>query len=75
MLTSVGCYVRPCNLKLSFSGANPSAEGQEESLEDGSKTVINLVHSSDLVSTTFSKKDYLTEIKVRNISLQISQGV
>ncbi|KAL9712908.1 hypothetical protein Ac2012v2_004148 [Leucoagaricus gongylophorus] len=44
-------------------GANPSAEEQEEGLEDGSKTVINLVHSSGLVQTNFAKKDYLTSLK------------
>jgi len=44
-------------------GANPSAEDQEEGLDDGAKTVNNIVHSFRLQSTTFDKKSYLTYLK------------
>jgi len=44
-------------------GANPSAEDQEEGLEDGAKTVNNVVHSFRLQSTSFDKKSYLTYLK------------
>jgi hypothetical protein len=44
-------------------GANPSAEDQEESLEDGATQVNNVVHSFRLQSTTFDKKSYLTYLK------------
>jgi len=45
-------------------GANPSAEEQEESLEDGAQMVNNVVHSFRLQSTAFDKKSYLTHLKV-----------
>ncbi|CCO28176.1 Translationally-controlled tumor protein homolog OS=Cryptococcus neoformans var, neoformans serotype D (strain B-3501A) GN=CNBM1320 PE=3 SV=1 [Rhizoctonia solani AG-1 IB] len=44
-------------------GANPSAEEQEEALEDGAKQVNNVVHAFKLQSTTFDKKSYLTHLK------------
>jgi len=44
-------------------GANPSAEEQEEGLEEGSQTVNNLVHSFRLQQTSFDKKTYLTHLK------------
>jgi len=44
-------------------GANPSAEEQEESLEDGAQTVNNVVHSFRLQSTAFDKKTYLSHLK------------
>jgi len=44
-------------------GANPSAEEQEEALEDGAAQVNNVVHSFRLQSTTFDKKSYLTYLK------------
>jgi len=44
-------------------GANPSAEEQEESLEEGAQTVNNVVHSFRLQSTSFDKKSYLTYLK------------
>ncbi|KAI9508934.1 Mss4-like protein [Russula earlei] len=44
-------------------GANPSAEEQEEALEDGAKQVNNVVHSFRLQSTSFDKKSYLTYLK------------
>ena len=45
-------------------GANPSAEEQEEALEDGAVQVNNIVHSFRLQSTTFDKKTYLSYLKV-----------
>ena len=45
-------------------GANPSAEEQEEALEEGATQVNNVVHSFRLQSTTFDKKSYLTYLKV-----------
>jgi hypothetical protein len=44
-------------------GANPSAEDQEEALEDGATQVNNVVHSFRLQSTSFDKKSYLTYLK------------
>ena len=46
-------------------GANPSAEEQQEALENGGQQVINIVHSFRLQPTTFDKKTYLTYLKVR----------
>ncbi|KAJ7682757.1 translationally controlled tumor protein [Mycena polygramma] len=44
-------------------GANPSAEEQEEALEEGAQQVNNVVHSFRLQSTTFDKKSFLTYLK------------
>jgi len=49
-------------------GANPSAEDQEEALEEGATQVNNVVHSFRLQSTTFDKKSYLTYLKVTSFS-------
>ena len=49
-------------------GANPSAEEQEEALqEEGATTVNNVAHSFRLSSTTFDKKTYLNFLKVCGI--------
>ena len=45
-------------------GANPSAEEQDEALEEGATQVNNVVHSFRLQSTTFDKKSYLAYLKV-----------
>ena len=47
-----------------FLGANPSAEEQEEALEDGATQVNNVVHSFRLQQTSFDKKSFLTYLKV-----------
>ncbi|KAL1931209.1 hypothetical protein VTP01DRAFT_10346 [Rhizomucor pusillus] len=44
-------------------GANPSAEGGEETIEEGVQTVNNVVHSAHLTETSFDKKSYMTYIK------------
>ncbi|EPQ59416.1 translationally-controlled tumor protein [Gloeophyllum trabeum ATCC 11539] len=44
-------------------GANPSAEEQDEGVEDGQETVNNVVHSFRLQQTSFDKKSYLTYLK------------
>ncbi|KAF9567313.1 translationally controlled tumor-associated [Agrocybe pediades] len=44
-------------------GANPSAEEQEEALEEGATSVNNVVYSFRLQSTSFDKKSYLTYLK------------
>lgn len=46
-------------------GANPSAEGgdEDEAVEDGAKTVNNVVYSFRLQETSFDKKSYMTYIK------------
>ena len=44
-------------------GANPSAEEQEEDLEEGTETVNNLVYSFRLQPTSFDKKTYLAHLK------------
>ena len=47
----------------SRTGANPSAEEQEEALEDGATQVNSVVHSFRLQSTQFDKKSFLTYLK------------
>jgi hypothetical protein len=47
-----------------FQGANPSAEDQEESLEDGSEQVNNVVHSFRLQRSTFDKSSFVKYLKV-----------
>ncbi|KAG1892404.1 translationally controlled tumor-associated [Suillus subluteus] len=44
-------------------GANPSAEEQEETLEEGQSKVNNVVHSFRLQATTYDKKQYLSHLK------------
>ncbi|SCV03659.1 LAME_0H12200g1_1 [Lachancea meyersii CBS 8951] len=44
-------------------GANPSAEGGDDDVEDGSEMVNNVVHSFRLQQTAFDKKSFLTYIK------------
>ncbi|KAI5124829.1 hypothetical protein M0805_005459 [Coniferiporia weirii] len=44
-------------------GANPSAEEQDDALEEGSSQVNNVVYSFRLQSTSFDKKSYLTYLK------------
>jgi len=44
-------------------GANPSAEEQEEGVEDGAAQVNNVIHSFRLQSTQFDKKSFLTYLK------------
>ncbi|KAF8165303.1 translationally controlled tumor-associated [Crassisporium funariophilum] len=44
-------------------GANPSAEDQDDALEEGSKQVNNVVESFRLQPTSFDKKSYLTYLK------------
>jgi len=44
-------------------GANASAEETEEALEDGAKTVNNIIHTFRLEPTTFDKKSYLLYLK------------
>ncbi|CAE6465401.1 unnamed protein product [Rhizoctonia solani] len=44
-------------------GANPSAEEQEEALEEGAVQVNNVVHSFRLQQSTFDKKGYLAYLK------------
>jgi hypothetical protein len=44
-------------------GANPSAEDQEEALDEGATTVNNVIHSFRLQQTSFDKKSYLTYLK------------
>ncbi|KAA8912806.1 hypothetical protein TRICI_003349 [Trichomonascus ciferrii] len=44
-------------------GANPSAEGGDEEVEDGAITVNNIVYSFRLQETAFDKKSFMTYIK------------
>ncbi|CUS20523.1 LAQU0S01e08526g1_1 [Lachancea quebecensis] len=44
-------------------GANPSTEGGDDDVEDGSEVVNNVVHSFRLQQTAFDKKSFLTYIK------------
>jgi hypothetical protein len=59
-------------------GANPSAEDQDEALEDGAIQVNNVIHSFRLVTSAFDKKAYLTYLKVSgpfSLTLQDSTNV
>jgi hypothetical protein len=47
----------------SRAGANPSAEGVSEDLDEGVIQVNNVIHSFQLEKTEFDKKTYLTYIK------------
>lgn len=44
-------------------GANPSAEGGDEGVEEHVETVNNVVHSFRLNPTAFDKKSYMVYIK------------
>lgn len=44
-------------------GANPSADGEDEALEEGAEQVNNVVYSFRLQPTNFDKKSFLTYIK------------
>lgn len=44
-------------------GGNPSADGGDDGVEEGAKTVINVVNAADLQQTSFDKKSYLTYLK------------
>ncbi|KAI7855024.1 translationally controlled tumor protein [Circinella umbellata] len=44
-------------------GANPSAEGGDEGVEEGAQTVNNVIHSFRLTETAFDKKSYMSYIK------------
>jgi tRNA A37 threonylcarbamoyladenosine synthetase subunit TsaC/SUA5/YrdC len=50
-------------------GANPSAEEQEEALDDTKQTVIDVVHSFRLNETSFDKKSYLSHLKSKTTYL------
>ncbi|PFH52766.1 hypothetical protein AMATHDRAFT_56183 [Amanita thiersii Skay4041] len=56
-------------------GANPSAEETEEALEDGAKTVNNVIHSFRLQPTSFDKKSFLTYLKgyMKQIEKKLSE--
>lgn len=53
-------------------GGNPSAEEQEEALENGATQVNNVVHAHRLQQTSFDKKSYLTYLKVRSFVSSMS---
>ena len=64
----IGTFFRVCEPLSCLTwdrvlGANPSAEEQEESLEEGAQTVNNVIHSFRLQTTQFDKKSYLTYLK------------
>lgn len=44
-------------------GANPSAEGGDEGVEESAQTVNNVVYSFRLTETAFDKKSYMSYIK------------
>lgn len=63
---SLPIFDLPCGKRSQcrFLGGNPSAEEQEEELEEGASTVNNVVHSFRLQSTQYDKKSYLQHLKV-----------
>lgn len=56
-----------CALTGCALGANPSAEEQDEGLEEGAIQVNNVVHSFRLQSTAFDRKSFLLYLKVSMI--------
>jgi len=44
-------------------GGNASAEEAAETLDDGARQVIDLVHNQQLCETSYAKKDYMAHIK------------
>ncbi|RPB21187.1 translationally controlled tumor-associated [Terfezia boudieri ATCC MYA-4762] len=56
-------------------GANASAEGGDEELEDGVEIVNNVVASFQLSQTSFDKKGYLTYLKgyMKSIKAELSE--
>jgi hypothetical protein len=52
-----------CAADVRGAGANASAEEGGEALEDGARTVNNVVHSFRLQPTQFDKKSYLSHLK------------
>ncbi|KII95152.1 hypothetical protein PLICRDRAFT_97635 [Plicaturopsis crispa FD-325 SS-3] len=56
-------------------GANPSAEEQDEAVEDGAVQVNNVVHSFRLASTSFDKKSFLTYLKgyMKSVKAKLSE--
>jgi len=56
-------------------GANPSAEEQDEALEDGATQVNNIIHSFRLQATTFDKKSFLTYLKgyMKSIKIKLAE--
>jgi hypothetical protein len=46
-------------------GANPSAEEQDEALEEGEERVNQIVQTFRLQQTSFDKKTYMTYLRVR----------
>ncbi|VDP94802.1 unnamed protein product [Echinostoma caproni] len=60
-----GKYVIVSNkIDDSLLGANPSAEEENEALEEGSQRVIDLVHGMRLTYSPFDKKGYKDYLKV-----------
>lgn len=57
-------------------GANPSAEGGADDLEEGVETVNNVVHSFRLQLTAFDKKSFLTYIKgyMKKVKAHLSEN-
>jgi hypothetical protein len=53
-------------------GANPSAEEQQEALDDGAIQVNNIIHSFRLHSVELDKKAYTIHLKVRLCTLRIN---
>lgn len=66
MSISVSCFLLCFALVdlRKFQGANPSAEEQEDALDDGSEQVNNVVHSFRLQVTSFDKSSFLKYLKV-----------
>lgn len=57
-------------------GGNPSAEEQQEALDNGGTQVINVVHTFRLQSTQFDKKSYLSYLKgyMKTIKKELEQS-
>lgn len=65
----VAGHVAGANLATD-TGANASAEGGEEELDDADVKVNNIVNSFRLQSTSFDKKAYLVHLKGTFLALR-----
>lgn len=62
-LVRVARDTKQANNPAPDTGANASAEGGEEELDDGEEKVNDVLDAGRLSSTSFGKKDYLTYLK------------
>lgn len=68
-ISSLGIILVKVNTKDIDIGANASAEGGDEELEDGTETVNNVAYSFRLTQTSFDRSSYTKYLKGRRSDL------